>query len=96
MRVINYGPGYEPKKIICSSCQSELEYGQKDIQYYDSKIKGENDDYKQRFLEYVTCPVCETWIELSMELIDTPKSPPPPPSAPPLRVIYERFRNKPK
>lgn len=72
MRIINYGPGYEPKRITCDSCKSELEYRQKDIQYYDSKIKGGYDDYKQRFLEYLTCPVCEQWILLSEELINIP------------------------
>lgn len=94
MKVIKYGPGYEPKLITCSSCKSDLEYEQDDIQYYNSTVKTEGDVYKQMFLECVTCQLRGSWIKVSMELIDASKSPPPPPSAPPLRVIYEKFRNK--
>lgn len=60
MKVIKYGPSCESKRIICGSCKSELEYIQKDIKYYDSKFEGSN--YKQRFLEYIFCPVCEARI----------------------------------
>ena len=31
MRVIKYGPGCQPKKIMCDSCKSELEYERSDV-----------------------------------------------------------------
>ena len=85
MKVIKYGPGYEPKRITCDTCKSELEYIGEDIEFRNSKVKY-NDDYKIMFLTHITCPACKTWIELSRELIDIPD----PPSPPSLRTKISR------
>lgn len=49
MKIINYGPGYEPKTIICETCKSEIEYVNADIQHYRSKVKSEDNNYKISF-----------------------------------------------
>ena len=89
MKVIKYGPGYESKRITCDICKSELEYRQEDIQCYNSTVKCEDNDYRTLFLDYINCPVCSQWIELSKELINISNNPPQPP---PLRNLYERFK----
>ena len=55
MKIINYGPGYEPKTITCKSCKSELEYTDFDVEVkayfdYDYCPVGET--------HYVVCPIC--------------------------------------
>jgi C4-type Zn-finger protein len=76
MKVIKYGSGNEPKRITCDSCKSELEYIQDNIQYYNSTVREKKNACKQMFLKYITCPVCKTWIELSLKTIDAPIFPP--------------------
>lgn len=55
MKVINYGPGWEPQTLTCKSCKSELEYTDFDVevQVYS--------DYACNPLgktHYVGCPIC--------------------------------------
>lgn len=60
MKVINYGPGYQPKRLVCASCQSELEYDTRDRKF-DSHLVADKTDtskLKQIVGVYVQCPVC--------------------------------------
>ncbi len=55
MRVIKYGPGYEPEIIICSECKSELEYTKQDVEISVCR----DYEYEPRVIShYVICPVC--------------------------------------
>lgn len=55
MRVIKYGPGWEPEILTCGSCKSELEYT-----YADVEVRAYSDDYCSPLGEthYVVCPIC--------------------------------------
>ena len=70
MKVIKYGPGHEPKTIICSKCHSEIEYINADIKWHFSKVKTKDNTYQMSLLDYLECPVCNSWIELSRTLED--------------------------
>lgn len=64
MKIINYGPGYEPTTLICSNCKSELEYTNIDIE-----IKVLRDYVYNPILviSYITCPICGKEIEIKKE-----------------------------
>ena len=64
MKVINYGPGWEPKTLTCTSCKSELEYVDRDVNIdvcrdyaYDPMIT----------IYYVICPICGKKNEIKKE-----------------------------
>ena len=55
MKIINYGPGFEPKTLTCGSCKSELEYTDIDMNInvcrdyaYDPVV----------VIHSIRCPVC--------------------------------------
>lgn len=60
MKVINYGPGYEPKTTSCPDCKSEIEYSDAEVdkQCYYGEPCGDNTVYYQNFYETLICPVC--------------------------------------
>jgi hypothetical protein len=59
MKVINYGPKYKPSTLICTSCQSELEYDMRDIEFRTHRvIERATLKPKQIVGSYVDCPVC--------------------------------------
>jgi DNA-directed RNA polymerase subunit RPC12/RpoP len=76
MRVIKYGPGYEPKTHKCIFCHSEFEYETKEIkheQFYvdlDNKYHlcwdGNNDCFVTS-RSVIDCPVCLEKIILEQE-----------------------------
>lgn len=72
MKIINYGPGYEPKTIICSTCTSKIEYIKADVQCHISKVKTKDNTCQISCLEHFECPVCNAWIELSRTLKNIP------------------------
>lgn len=55
MKVINYGPGWEPKILTCGSCKSELEYTDLDIK---SNTYSDYECCPVGTKDYVVCPVC--------------------------------------
>ena len=74
MKVINYGPGYEPKTHKCIWCNSEFEYENKEVKHekyyldldgkYSIRWDGTYDCVViQR--EVLKCPVCLEKIILS-------------------------------
>ena len=64
MKIIHYGPGYEPTTLICSNCKSELEYTNIDIEINVCR------DYAYDpilMIYYVTCPICGKENEIKKE-----------------------------
>lgn len=78
MKVIKYGEGYKPKRVVCESCASEIEYGADDVQTNSVYIKEDggilmvsghrkvswNEDFMQVCKSGFECPVCRQWIVL--------------------------------
>lgn len=78
MKVIKYGEGYEPKRVICEHCKSEIEYEKYDINDYTyycradgSIVLGRRDqvsfkeDDEQIYIASILCPVCRQHIVLT-------------------------------
>ena len=55
MKVIKYGPGWKPQTLTCSSCKSELEYTNLDIEVH---TRSDISFHTIGSVSYVTCPVC--------------------------------------
>jgi DNA-directed RNA polymerase subunit RPC12/RpoP len=76
MKVINYGPGYEPDTMVCEQCKSEMEYTKDDVRKNDFYIDlcgfrhnwwdGKTFCYYEHE-EYLHCPVCSHKIIFKIE-----------------------------
>ena len=73
MRVIKYGPGYEPKTHKCIWCNSEIEYTKDDIKsqtFYDDLCGYQHEYWNGTYYcvvvqrEILQCPVCSKTIIL--------------------------------
>lgn len=89
MKVIKYGPDYEPKRITCESCQSELEYDVKDIKSGSRLVADKVTlELKQVVGVYVQCPVCS-----HMNALDEKEFPYTPKEEPKKRKWFRRKEN---
>jgi uncharacterized protein with PIN domain len=76
MKILKYGEGY-PKTVVCTECNSELEYNASDVETFESEcIDMVNNKVQAYRRSYIFCPVCERIVDLGKDVLFEYELPP--------------------